>query len=65
MHFLLIILEKGKVTDVICCANGTDSSHTLVQGKNYQILDIDKLRLDKKDDWLTPKVYHPSEEENE
>ena len=56
MHFLLIVLAKGQVIDVVCCANGTDSSHKLVQGKNYQVLDIDKIGLDKSD-WLTPKVY--------
>ena len=56
MHFLLIVLKKGQVIDVVCCANGTDSSHKLVQEKDYQVLGIDKMRLDKAD-WLTPKVY--------
>ena len=58
MHFLLIVLAKGHVIDVVCCANGTDSSHKLIQGKDYQILDLDKLEKDKVD-WLTPQVYKP------
>jgi hypothetical protein len=65
MHYLLIVLTKGKVTDVVCCANGTDSSHKLVQGKDYQIVDVDKMRLDKPDEWLTPKVYKGEKEEEE
>ncbi len=65
MHELLIVLEKGKVTAVVCCANGTDSSHQLVQGKDYSVLDVDKLRLDKQDDWLTPKVWKPEHKEDE
>ena len=65
MHYLLIVLTKGKVTDVVCCANGTDSSHKLVQGKDYQILDVDKMRLDKPDECLTPKVYKGEKEEEE
>ena len=63
MHFLLIVLAKGKVIDIVCCANGTDSSHILVQGKDYQVLDIDKMKLDKPD-WLTPKVYKSEREED-
>lgn len=55
MHYLLIVLTKGKVTDVMCCANGTDSSHKLVQGKDYSILDVDKVSNDPSD-WLPPKV---------
>jgi len=63
MHFLLIVLAKGQVIDVVCCANGTDRSHKLVQGKDYQVLDLDKLEKDKSD-WLTPKVWKdPHEEE--
>ncbi len=62
MHFLFIVLAKGKVTEVVCCANGTDSSHKLVQGKDYQVLDLDKLEKDKSD-WLTPKVSKGEHEE--
>ena len=64
MHFLLLVLTKGQVIDVVCCTNGTDSSHKLVRGKDYQVLDIDKIRLDKSD-WLTPKVYKGGVEEEE
>ena len=64
MHFLLIVLRKGQVIDVVCCANGTDSSHKLVQGKDYQVLDLDKWEKDKSD-WLTPKVYKGEGEKEE
>ncbi len=62
MHFLLIVLAKGQVIDVVCCANGTDSSHKLVQGKDYQVLYLDKLEKDKSD-WLTPKVHKGERED--
>ena len=64
MHFLLLVLTKGQVIDVVCCANGTDSSHKLVQGKDYQVLDVDKLEKDTSD-WLTPKVSKGETEEDE
>lgn len=67
MHDLLVILEKGIVTDIVCCANGSDSSHKLIRGKDYSVLDIDKLGLEKKPepDWLTPKTYKGETEEEE
>ena len=61
---LLIVLKKGKVIAVVCCANGTDSSHTLAKGKDYSILDVDKLNLEAPD-WLAPKVFHHSDEHDE
>jgi len=60
----LIVLEKGKVIAVVCCANGTDSSHLLKEGRDYTVLDLDKLKAEKPD-WLTPKVYKPEHEEDE
>ena len=61
---LIIVLKKRKVIAVVCCANGTDSSHTLTKGKDYSILDVDKINLEAPD-WLTPKVSHHSDEEDD
>jgi hypothetical protein len=58
----LIVLEKGKVIALVCCANGTDSSHQLKEGRDYSVLDLDKLKAEKSD-WLIPKVYTPEHEE--
>jgi nitrogenase subunit NifH len=60
---LLVVLEKGKAVAVVCCANGTDSSHTLTEGKDYTVLDVDKLKAEPPD-WLTPKVYTPEQDED-
>ena len=59
---LLIVLKKGKVKAVMCCANGTDSSHELKEGKDYAIFNEDKVDLKNEKNWLTPKVYFPKEE---
>jgi len=55
MHILIVIF-KGKVEDVMCCADGSDRSHLLTQGKDYCVLDLDKI---EKADWLHPNRILP------
>jgi len=59
MHILIVIF-KGKVEDVMCCADGSDRSHLLTQVKDYCVLDLDKI---EKADWLTPKPDSSEKEE--
>jgi len=57
MH-ILIVISKGKVEDVMCCADGNDRSHLLTLGTDYCVLDLDEI---EKLEWIEPELYSSSE----
>ncbi len=62
--YLLIVLDNGKVADVVCCANGTDSSHVLRDGEGYTVINIGSIRAEPRD-WLNPKMNKPMHKHGE